>query len=146
MKLSNILPVIAMLFVTALPLTTQAQCKSYYKKSCVPLLAPFTHNGQANSAILTAGQTAEMQMTFYSNQEYRIMVCAQEVLGKVWFRLLDSDKEEVFNSKSYNHLRSWDFKMAVTQQLTIEINIPPSDSPNSIVPSGCVALLVGFKN
>jgi hypothetical protein len=125
---------------------TNAQCKVYAKKNCLPRVAPFTHNGQLNSATLIAGQKVQLEMTFYSGQNYRILVCAQDVLGKIDFRLLDTDKNVVFDSRDNNSPDHWDFNLKSTQQLFVEVEVPKSDSPNGIVPSGCVALLVFFNN
>lgn len=145
MSISKIM-VIAVLFALTMPLAASAQCRSFVKKQCLPKVAPFTHNGQLNTAVMAAGQTAELQMTFYSGQEYRVVVCHQESLGKVWFRLVDANKNEVFNSKNQrDDPNTWDFKMKSTQQLTIEIHATESDSPNELVESGCVSLLIGFK-
>lgn len=134
------------LSVVLLPVVTSAQCKAYAKKSCLPKVAPFTHNGQLNSATLVSGQKVQLEMTFYSGQNYRVLVCAQDVLGKVDFRLLDTDKNIVFDSRENNSPEYWDFNLKSTQQLFVEVEVPKADSPNGIVPSGCVALLVGFKN
>lgn len=146
MKILRI-PVIVALIALIMPFTANAQCRSFVKKQCLPQVAPFTHNGQLNTAVMAAGQTAELQMTFYSGQEYRIVVCSQESLGNVWFRLVDANKKEVFNSRNqHDNPNTWDFKIKATQQLTIEIHAPESESPNELVESGCVALLVGFKS
>lgn len=134
--------------VIALLITSSvdAQCKMFAKKNCMPNVSPYTHNGQLNSATLVAGQKVQLEMTFYSGQNYRVLVCAQEVLGKVSFRLLDVDKNVVFSSKENNNPDHWDFNLKSTQQLFVEVEVPKADNPNGIIPSGCVALLVGFKN
>jgi hypothetical protein len=142
-KLNMIL--IAMLLGVTLPFALQAQCKGFVKKTCLPKLKPYTINGQVSSAVMSAGESADLQMTFYSGQEYRIIVCSQEVLGKVGFKVLDSGKNEIFNSNENDDPSTWDFKVKSTQQLIIEIVVPALSSPNSLVPTGCVSVLVGFK-
>ena len=145
MSISRIMVITALLSLM-MPFAADAQCRSFVKKQCLPKMAPFTHNGQLNTAVMAAGQMAELQMTFYSGQEYRIVVCSQESLTDVWFRLVDTNKNEVFNSKNQrDNPNTWDFKMKSTQQLIIEIHAPESDSPNELVASGCVSLLIGFK-
>src|SRR4026207_554633 len=99
------------LLAAIIPVGADAQCKAYAKKSCLPKVSPFTHNGQLNSATLVAGQKVQLEMTFYSGQNYRILVCAQDVLGKVDFRLLDTDKNVVFNSRDNNSPDHWDFNL-----------------------------------
>lgn len=141
-----VVPFAFSLLTVLLPVVSNGQCKGYAKKSCLPKVAPFTHNGQLNSATLVAGQKVQLEMTFYSGQNYRIVVCAQDVLGKVDFRLLDADKNVVFDSHENNSPDHWDFNLKSTQQLFVEVSVPKSDAPNGIVSNGCVALLVGFKN
>lgn len=131
--------------IISLPVVASGQCRSFIKKTCFPQITPYTHNGQLNSAILMAGQTAEMQMTFYSKQEYRVIVCAQESLQGVYFRLLDSNHKEMYNSASSKTPGMHDFKIGdATQQVILEIIVPKVKGGNNIVPSGCVSLLVGF--
>ncbi len=122
-----------------------AQCKGFVKKQ-IPKLTPFIHNGQINSSVLLSGDHAELTLTFYSGQTYRIMVGAQETLGDVWFVMKDANKNQVFSSKDQGKkVDFWDFTVESTQQLTIEVMVPDSDAPSGLVPSGCVSILVGFK-
>lgn len=124
--------------------TGKAQCKTLAKKQCFPQLSPFTQNGQFNSTRLAPGETAEVQMTFYSGKNYRLLICAEGVLGDVNFKVTDTDKQELYNSKKAD-TKSWDFNVASTQQLFIFVEVPPSDAPTKIIPEGCVSILVGFK-
>lgn len=128
-----------------IPVNMYAQCKGFVKKSCMPKLSPFVFNGQMNTTQLLAGDNAEMSMTFYSGQTYRIVICAQEVLGTLRFKLKDASGNLVFDSSAHDDADFWDFKAENTQQLTVEVVVPKSDASNKIVPSGCVSVLVGFK-
>lgn len=128
-----------------IPLNSYAQCKGFVKKTCMPKLAPFIFNGQMNTTTLLSGDNAEMAMTFYSGQTYRIVVCGQEVLGTIRFKLKDATGNVVFDNAAHDDTDFWDFKAESTQQLTVEVIVPKSDAANKIVPSGCVSVLVGFK-
>lgn len=122
-----------------------AQCNSFAKKKCIPELAPYIHNGQLNSAMLMAGETAELQLTFYSGQEYRIMVCGQENLGDINFKLKDASNNVIFNSADQKSKKKfWDFNLKSTQQFNVEVSAPESNSPNESN-SGCISVIVGFK-
>lgn len=131
----------SLLFIT---MDVSAQCRNIAKKQCFPALLPYTQNGQFNSAKLAPGESAEVQMTFYAGQDYRLMVCSEAVLGNVNFKVFDAEKNELFNSKKAA-AKQWDFNVAATQALSVQVEIPPSDSPNKIIPEGCVSILVGFK-
>jgi hypothetical protein len=121
-----------------------AQCKGFVKKQ-IPKLAPFIHNGQVNSSVLLSGDHAELTLTFYSGQTYRIMVSNQESLGDVYFVMKDGNKTQLFSSKDMGKMDYWDFSVESTQQMTLEVIVPDVDTPSGLVPSGCVSILVGFK-
>lgn len=125
--------------------TTFSQCNAFTKKKCLPNLAPFVHNGQLNSAMLMAGESAELQLTFYSGQQYRLMVCAQEILGDVTFKLKDNTNKVIYNSADHKTKNFWEFDVKSTQQLTVEVVAPESKSPNNLSQSGCISVLIGFK-
>ena len=141
----NISKIILVGAVALLPFAdTNAQCKGFVKKQ-IPKLAPFIHNGQINSSVLLSGDHAELTLTFYSGQTYRIMVGSQETLGDVFFTMKDASKSQLFSSKEQGKFDYWDFTVESTQQLTIEVMVPDVDAPSGLVPSGCVSILVGFK-
>ena len=128
-----------------LPLLGVSQCKNFVKKECLPMLETFTHNGQLNSATLVQGETAELAMTFYSGQNYRLVIKGQEHLGVVTFRILDSQKNEVYSNTKDNNATKWDFNVESTQIFYIEVSVPKSEATHKMVQSGCVAILLGFK-
>lgn len=121
------------------------QCKEYVKKKCMFKISPFMQNGQVNVSTLSAGQNSEMNVTFYAGQDYRILVCSEEVLGDVSFKVMDMSHKVLFDSKENNSPDFWDFKVKNTQQLIVHVDIPQSASSASIPPSGCVSVMVGFK-
>jgi hypothetical protein len=52
---------------------------------------------------------------------------------------------EVFSNADHNYIDRWDFTTNSTQQLTIEVSVPENTS-SDLVKSGCVSILVGFKD
>jgi hypothetical protein len=145
MKMKKVYFIVVTLFSLFVANSAAAQCKSFAKSKCLPDLAPYIHNGQMNGANMMAGEKAELQMSFYAGQDYRLMVCAQPILGDVTFRLLDKNKKVVFNSKDHKNVSFWDFNVASTQQMILEIDVPESSAKHGMIPSGCVNILVGFK-
>jgi hypothetical protein len=125
---------------------SNAQCSAFTKKKCLPALAPYTHNGQLNSTNLSQGETAELQMTFYSGQNYRLMLCHQPNLVGVYFKLKDGEHKEIYNSKEHDSPQ-FDFNVKSTQQLFVEVIVPEiKNGAGDLIQSGCVSVLVGFKN
>jgi len=126
----------------------RAQCKRYTKKDCLPSLSPYMHNGQLTSAVLYPGDSADVAMTFNAGKEYRIVVCNQEQIGTVQFKVLDKSRKILYKSNPEEHNPVWDFKVENTQQFIIQLTVPPmkeSNQKTNLVPNGCVALLIGFK-
>lgn len=121
-----------------------SQCKTFTKNECKPKLDPYIYNGQLNSAVLNEGDVAELMLTFYSNQDYRIVICAAEDLGKVAFRLVDAEGQAVFSNEDHNMTDTWDFRTKSTQQLVVEVSVPETAKEGELAKSGCVSILVGF--
>ncbi len=141
--MKNIIILAFTLILAARPFYGLSQCKSFTKDVCIPKLNPYIYNGQLNSAQLNEGDVAELMLTFYSNQDYRIAVCGQNNLGKIQFNLLDVQRNLIFSNKDHNFSDTWDFTSNSSQQLIIEIIVPEGANPEKIE-SGCVSILVGF--
>ena len=150
MKLYNKIPIIISVILASFVFTidANAQCKRYTKKYCLPSLSPYMHNGQLTSAVFNPGDSADVVMTFNAGKEYRILICNQEQIGNVQFKILDKSRKVLYKSDPEELNSYWDFKVTNTQQLIIQLTVPPmekNNQKNNLVPNGCVALLVGFK-
>ncbi|MFI5204891.1 MAG: hypothetical protein ACHQF2_10380 [Flavobacteriales bacterium] len=137
--------ILSFLFVGIASFTGVTNCKSFYKKKCRPQVAPYTHNGQMNNAVLRPGDKAEIMLTFNSGKEYRLIICAMENLGKVKFKVMDIDRNVIYTNEKERDKKTFDFKVASTQQLIVEMEVPDKTPLNEIQPEGCVNVLVGFK-
>lgn len=138
----------SLLFVSllaAMPTEAQAQCKSFTKKICIPNLDPFIYNGQLNSAQLSEGDIAELLLTFYGGQEYRVSVCSHEILGSVQFQIYDTERNLLYDNADNEFVPLWDFKSNSTQQLVVRVTIPKEENRSGVVQTACVSILVGFK-
>jgi hypothetical protein len=145
MSLSKKIKIVLFLLVMACVSSESfAQCNAFTKKRCMPSLTPYVHNGQLNSANMGAGETAELELTFYSGQEYRVLLCGQEILGDISFKLKDKNSKVVYDSKEAKS-NQFDFNVKSTQQLTMEVVVPENKTPNNLATSGCISVLVGFK-
>lgn len=123
-----------------------AQCKNIIKK-CLPDIVPYIYTGQLNSVEMAEGESAEMSITFFAGQEYRVVMCASSVLGVLNFKIYDKDHKAIFSNKEHNDVQQWDFKVNSTEEYTVEIVVPKSNAYKvaQIDNSGCVGILVGFK-
>ena len=122
-----------------------AQCKAFAKKECLPLLAPYTHDGNYHAAVLVEGEEAELYKTFYSDMEYRVAILGEGKLPSIEFRILDENKNVLYSNKDDNYARTWDFRLESSKQLKLVIKVTPFNKPGDIPASGCVAIMFGFK-
>ncbi|TVR39394.1 MAG: hypothetical protein EA392_06520 [Cryomorphaceae bacterium] len=137
----------AFAIILALILTGSAfgQCKSFTRNSCRPVLEDFIPNENYNSTLLVPGDEAELNLTFFSGQEYRLLVCSHPLLGEVNFTILDDRKNEIYARKSDDQSNYFDFRPESTQKLKLRINVPMKDNPNELIHEGCVTVMIGFK-
>ena len=135
---------IFIMLAVILPTMAFSQCRRFTKLKCIPALGEYIPNDNFNSAVLIPGDEAELSMTFYAGQEYRVMVCGEEILGELTYKILNSDGESVFDSETseVNHL---DFSVANTQQLKMILKVPPRENPNQLIHEGCATVMVGYK-
>lgn len=122
-------------------------CRTFAKSKCLPELVPYIHDGQYNVTTLSPGESAQMYMTFYSGQEYRVLACAEESLGdKVIMKIRDANRNVIFDNSENNYVNWWAFNVKSSQQLIIEVSIPKQSFDTGEKPMGCVTILVGFMN
>lgn len=139
------IPIAAMLAAGLMLAATaaQAQCKSFAKNKCAPGLAPYKFNETFNGAQLSPGDEAEVALTFFSGQQYRIMVCAHQILGEVSWKLVDQNNRIVFESLADEPKPHFDFKAGATTQMRVVVWVP--ERKTEMTHMGCVAIMVGFK-
>ncbi|MFH2143574.1 MAG: hypothetical protein ABIJ97_14200 [Bacteroidota bacterium] len=137
--------VVLLLVFVGISFFADAQCKSFTKKNCLTDIEPYVYDGQLNSAILTEGDVAELILTLYGGQDYRILVCGQDVLGDIEFNLFDTNRNLIFSNKDHDFVKSWDFKSNSTQQLIVQVIVPKQESNIDMLHNGCVSILKGFK-
>lgn len=144
--MKHTLTIIGALWLAMLPLASQAQCRSFAKNKCMPSMAPYKFNETFNAAQLAPGEEAQVDLTFYSGQEYRLLVCAHPILGNLNWQLKDASGQSIFESHADNPVDHFDFKVATTQKLQVHIDVPSSGTDgNNLLKVGCVGILVGYK-
>lgn len=142
-KQFHVLLILAALVVV--PFIGNAQCKNFAKKAKIELL-PFIHDGIYNATVLSEGETAELFKTFYSGQQYRLAVVAEENMPKVEFKVMDSKRKVLYTNKERDFAKSWDFTLESSQQLIISIQVQTVEQLTDDIAKGCIAVLVGFMN
>jgi hypothetical protein len=124
------------------PSVANAQCRAFTKNKCLPQLEGYVQNDNYNSAVLIAGDEAELLLTFYGNKQYRLLVCVNPILGNVDYEVRDTNGELIYKANT-GDADTFDFKMVNTQQLIVKLMVPEKDA---VLPhEGCVTVLVGSK-
>lgn len=136
---------VLILIVIASGLSVNGQCKAFAKKTCLPELGSYIHDGNYHATVLSEGEEAELYKTFFSDMEYRLAICGDEAIPPVEFTVIDADKNILFSSKQSNNTRTWDFKLQSSQQLRILVRVGSSGTHGGKPTSGCVAIMFGFK-
>jgi hypothetical protein len=121
-----------------------AQCRSFARNKCVPLLAPYKFSETFNGAQLSPGEEAEVNLTLFSGQEYRVMVCSHPIIGEVNWKLVDPNNRTVFESLASDPKAFFDLKAAGTTQMKVIVQVPERPKTD-MVHVGCVAIILGFK-
>jgi len=133
------------LFLVASGVSLNAQCKAFAKKTCLPELGEYTHDGNYHAAVLAEGEEAELFKTFYSDMEYRMAVCGEETLEQIEFTVFDVNNNILYSSKEADSGKIWDFRLQSSQQLRIVINVGSSGGSGTTPANGCVSIMFGFK-
>jgi hypothetical protein len=144
MRIFKTLPLVV-LFIFVLSGSTNAQCKAFAKKECLPELAGYTHDGNYHAAVLVEGEEAELYKTFYSDMEYRVAIVGEDKLPMVEFKVLDANKNVLYSNKDKNYAKTWDFRLQSSQQLKLVVKVSSFNKPGDTPANGCVAIMFGFK-
>lgn len=144
MKLKRIILTFGLLTGSYLLHPALAQCKFFGAKMCDRYLTEdYRSNGQSNTAAMTPGETATLQMVFYKGHDYRLVFCSEEHLGQLGIKVKSATGEVLFNNAEHDMSFHWDFSMQKTQRFIIEVSAPDGD-PNQAM-EGCVAISTGVR-
>lgn len=125
--------------------TAEAQCKAFAKKTCLPELGLYTHDGNYHAAVLMEGEEAELYKTFYSGMDYRLVICNEETIPALEFTVFDASRNVIFSNKEDKNIKSWDFKLESSQQLRLVLKVASSGQAGTQPSSGCVSIMFGFR-
>jgi len=139
----RLIAVLVLFFVSASQ--SEAQCFSYARGVCKSELNGYVHDGNFNATILSEGESAEIYKTFFSGQEYRVVVCKVDSLPPVNFKIINGEDNILFDSKKNGGVNVWDFKLETTQQLIVQVKVSEKDKSSKEKIAGCVSILFGIK-
>ncbi len=124
---------------------SQAQCISFARNVVKPLLDPYVHDGNYNATYMEEGESAELYKTFFKGENYRLVVKGVDDLPQVHIRLLDDQRNIIFDNANHNFVNVWSFSAETTGTMIVHINIPEKEGRDRVV-GGCVAILFGVES
>lgn len=119
-----------------------SQCRTFVKSSCSEAMGDYIPSENFNGAKLSPGDMAELRITFYAGEKYRLLICSHPMIGNVDFQVLDKAGVTLYNNTEDNQSDHFDFSLVGTQELTIVLKVSP-ENKSALNPQGCVAILVG---
>lgn len=141
---AKLLPMFALLFLGTLSANAQdPQCRFFGSGQCDSYLDDFKSNGQMNNAAVSPGESVSLNMVFYKGHDYRLVLCTEEHLGDVAWRVETSKGDVLFNNEDSDYAMMWDFSMQKTARFVLKVDIPGEDDEEAV--DGCIALSVGLK-
>ncbi|HIP32440.1 MAG TPA: hypothetical protein EYG86_06750 [Crocinitomicaceae bacterium] len=125
--------------------TVNAQDCERIVQDCEALLTDengnkFVSDGQVYTAFLDR-EKAEFKTTFFGGSTYRLATSAGSRENFVIFTIKDQEGHILFSNKNYKNSPYWDFKVDNTIPVTITTELDLD-----LKVTGCVVMLIGFKN
>lgn len=99
----------------------------------------FISDGQVYTAFLDR-EKAEFKTTLFGGSTYRIAASAGSGDNYVIYTIKDIQGNILYSNKHYKNAPYWNFKVAETLPVTIEVELDPD-----LKVTGCVVLLIAFK-
>ncbi|MCT4601872.1 MAG: hypothetical protein N4A59_03055 [Marinifilum sp.] len=133
------------LFFFASTNVAHSQCKNFAKKECKPLLENFVHDGNYNGIVLNVGEDVELHKAFFSGQKYRMVVCREDFLPPINFKVLNSDFEILYDNKTDGYSHKYDFELDESETLIISLKFITENEEYDKSMNGCVVMLFGLE-
>lgn len=120
-------------------------CTGYHQYHCTYADYTFFYSRQSKSALFKRGQTSEMKIVTYGDEEYYIGICAHRKFGDVQFKILmDNDERTlIYDNAMDEYAKSVTFSNETTRNLIVEVSVPPSNKGE--MDRRCVGVIVQFK-
>ncbi|WP_282126791.1 hypothetical protein [Marinifilum flexuosum] len=141
----RILFTISVLFFLANTNLVYSQCKEFAKKDCKPLLENYIHDGNYNGIVLNVDEDVELHKAFFKGQKYRVVVCREDFLPPIHFKILNSDYEVLFDNKDDGYSNKYDFELKDSQTLIISMKFVTENKEYDKSMNGCVVVLFGLE-
>lgn len=146
-----------------LPFSAFAQeCLDFHKTNCKSMQQTkedgtidtdgYVYSEDSRSALMVKGQTSEFKFMIHQGKDYRLSLCASEILGRnIKFELIDFEENTVlYDNSQFEFKREFEFSVMQTRNLKIRIHVPADQEAANAVfgikakdtEMGCVGVLI----
>lgn len=154
-----LLPAFLFLFSLGFSQSTEykAMCFDYHKHYCDNSENIFyKYNPSSRSALFLKGQTSQTRLEIFNGRDYKISICADEVLGnQIEFKLIDDlNKKVLYDNRNDDLTQEFEFTVTESLEIIIEVTIPGNsldsgeNGKGGIVrrdnAMGCVGVLIEY--
>lgn len=113
MKITR-LSILLLISILSFSIKAQTECNYFHRKNCgVEEGVSMKYDSQSKSAVMAKGQTSEFHLVAYKGLDYRISICADELLGtEVQLKIYEKErvliKEEEYAEEEYQEEQNQD--------------------------------------
>ena len=141
MKFSIVL-IFLSFFIHSLP---AQDCTDYHQYHCT--FADYTYflSRQSTSFLSNRGQSTEVRMVAYGDEDYYVAVCAHRKFGDLHLKIFeDNAARNLIYDNAENEFQNWvEFTNQTTRNLIIEVTVPEGKS--SADDRRCVGVVIQFR-
>lgn len=111
-----------LLFCSSILLFAQSECNYFHRKNCeVEDGIKMRYDSQSKSAVMAKGQTSEFHLVAYKGLDYRISICADELLGtEVQLKIYEKErvliKKEEYAEEEYQEEQNQDDEQSYSDE------------------------------
>ena len=143
----NLKYILSLIWMIVSAVTAFAQdCTDYHQFHCQYADYTFFYSRQSKSALFKRGQTSELKIIAYGEEDYYIAVCAHRKFGDIHFRILEDTEDStlIYDNAENEYSESVIFTNELTRNLIIQVRVPEGTSKGD-TDRRCVGVVIQFR-
>lgn len=154
---------LSFIFLLALPIFTQAQCKEYIKSIADDALDPYVLDGNFFAPVIYEGDEITLTRTFMAGQDYKIAVIGMDFFAKEItikdqdgfiifknYQIRKKEKAQFFIDNAGQKINCigsnyWEFELEQSQNLIITVKLERKSKKKKDRLRGCLGIIIGFS-
>ena len=100
----------------------------------------FISDGQDHQVIVRCNRPTKLNVVFYPQFRYKIVVCCTNKRMPIEFKLLDNKGTVHFSNANKDYIRSWEFQFSSIMNAVVEINLTDAK-----IKEENIRILIGYQ-